>query len=33
MATCFGSGGDNLLPDLASENRELIVGEKLQVGR
>ena len=33
MATRFRSGGDNLLPDLASENRELIIGEKFQVGR
>ena len=33
MTTCFRSGGDDLLPDLASENRELIIGEKFQVGR
>ena len=33
VTTCSRSGGDNLLPDFASENRELIVGEKFQVGR
>ena len=33
VATCFGRGGDNLLPDLARENRKLVVSEKFQVGR
>ena len=33
MATRFRSGGDDLFPDLASKDRELIIGEKFQVGR
>ena len=33
MTTRFRSGGNDLLPDLASKNRKLIIGEKFQVGR